>query len=270
MAKINQNFPFDIFRFIHKPIRTADKDRDNFLERYLYGPQIIWEGMRDKIEDISKIVNPETCPTDLLQYLKDIVGLTRDLRNITDALSEDDLRKVILLAVPLWKTKGIEVGLKNIIKLFTGFNARIFNWFDYRMIIGEKAIGEEQLGEDAWIISRPGVAGTTPLGEVQLLLQFNTFDEIEDGSLFQNPIVPYGTYVFQSGGPFATSDYYLFGNPFYLHIPHRSIFDFSGHWTIEGYVITNTTQMIPLFHKYDSTLNKGVKLELNTTTSEVT
>lgn len=269
MAKIDENFAFDIYRFLHRPIRTEDAKNDYFVERYLIGPQTIWEGLSQKIMDLKNIIDPEHCREDLLYYLKDIVGLTRDLRSITDSLSAEDLRKVILLAVPLWKQKGLESGFKNTIRLFTGFNARVYNWFDYRMIIGEKAIGEEQLGEDSWLISRPGVEANTPLGTPFILLQFNE-QLIKDGSIYVNPVIPYGAVSFHSGGPFSSSQYNLKILNGSLEIPNRVMFDFTGNWTLEFYFRTGVTQVIPLFYKWDAVNNIGIQLIADTTTDQIT
>lgn len=268
--KIDKNFAYDMFRFVHRPIRQADTEADNFLERYMTGMQTVWEMLDKKIKEIQDISKPEKCRADLLYYLKDIVGLTRELGNITDGLSEDDLRKIILLAVPLWKSKGIEIGFGNIVKLFTGFDSRIFNYFDYRMIVGEKAIGEEQLGEDAWMISRAGVEGHTPQGLALLILQFNNRNVIKDGSVHANPITAYGDYSWQIGGPFSTSDYYLRGLNFYLVVKHRAIYDFSSNWTMETQFNTDAEELIPLFHKWDYKLGKGIKITVNTITKEFT
>lgn len=268
--KIDPNFPYDMFKFLHKPIRDADKEVDNFTERYMKGMQTVWELLDSKIHSIQNMNNPAKIRADLLWYMKDIVGLTRDLRNITDGLSENDLRKIIILAVPLWKKKGIEIGFSDIVKLFTGFDSRVFNWFDYRMIIGEKAIGEEQLGEDSWVISRPGVEANTPEGLALLLLQFNVNGIIRDGSTFGNTIIPYGTKSWQSGGPFATSDFYLVGVNFWFFIPHRDIYDFTSNWTMETFFKTSSSQTIILFQKWDFTLGKGIQLIANTATNQVT
>lgn len=268
--KINPNFPYDLFKFIHKPIRDEDKENDDFLQRYLYGMQAVWEMLDQKIKDIQNINNPAKCRADLLEYLKDIVGLTRDLGNITDSLTEEDLRKIILLAVPLWKKKGIEVGFKDIVKLFTGFNSRVFNWFDYRMIVGEKAIGEEQLGEDSWLISRPGVEGYTPEMDVILLLQFNDYDIIKDGSINRNTVVPYGDHSWEVGGPFSNSPLFLRGVDFYLQVLNSHTCKLEENISIEMFFQTTKEQNIPLFHKYDSELNKGIRIYADTVNDEIT
>ncbi len=258
MGKIDDDFPMDLFRMLHRPIRLEDADNDNFIERFLTGQQKSWEDLSESILALRKIYQPEECREDLLQYLKDIVGLTRDLRNITDALDTADLRKVILLAIPLWKTKGLEVGFKNTIKLFTGFNARVYDWFDYRMIIGEKALGEEQLGEDSWLISRPDVEGSEPLGSPFMILQFNDAT-LRDGSEYVNPVQSYGTTSFSMGGPFGNSIFSLKGVDLILHIPHRSHFDFTGNFTVEMFTKTGIVQDVILLNKMVGTV--GVKLE---------
>ena len=111
--------------------------------------------------------------------MKDHVGFTKELDNIISGVSDDDLRKIISLAVALWKKKGLEVGYADIIRVFTGANVRIFNWFDFRYIVGEQQLGESQLGDDSWFISIPGVLGSEDnLNNVVCLLPFeNTFTD---------------------------------------------------------------------------------------------
>lgn len=242
MAKINQDFPHDIFRMIHKPIRDEDKKNFNFLERFLLGPQAVWEEKIDpKIRTLIELIDPAKTPQP--RFLKDHVGFTKELDNITRDISDDDLRKVIALAVALWKTKGLELGYENIIRLFTGANVRIFNWFDFRMIVGEKAFGEEQLGEDAWFISDPGVKAT---GQTILDDPIN-FDEVntvaglwnfelnfKDKSRFRNDGIPVGDIELYKNGPISNN--YLHIENGYVRIPHTAKYDFSDDFTIEGFI----------------------------------
>lgn len=267
--KINPSFPHDMFKFLHKPIRDQDGVEEEFVERYMKGQQQIWEELVDKILAANQIFDPEKCRADLLPYLKDIVGLTKELDNITQGLSDDDLRKIILLAVPLWKQKGLETGFSNIVRLFTGFNARVFNWFDYRMIVGEKAIGEEQLGEDAWLISNPGVEGSTATGTPLLLMQFEERD-LRDGSLYRHNVLPYGSFAFAAGGPYTASENYIYGNGFGMLAEYKDIYDWSNGVSIEGRFKTSKAQTVPLFHWYDADLDKGIRLYIDTTSDEIT
>ena len=198
MSRIDPNFPHDIFRFLHRPLRLLDAEQgDNFLERYLLGPQTIFEDGFDRIEKLKEIIDPAKTRNDLLQYLKDHVGFTKELNNITQDLSDSDLRKLISLAVALWKQKGTEPGYQNIVRVFTGKAVRVFNWFDFRLIVGEKAFGEEQLGEDAWLISVPGVeASQDQSNNVVNLLTFE--GNLKDRSLTRNHAVGNGQVNFLS------------------------------------------------------------------------
>ena len=83
------------------------------------------------------------------------------------------------------KKKGVEPGYSDIIRLFTGVNARIFNWFDFRFIVGENAFGEEQLGEDVWLISVPGVEASSDTSNT--VVDLLTFEgNAKDRSLTRN------------------------------------------------------------------------------------
>jgi len=269
MAKIDPNFEFDMYRFLHLPLRKEDEKNDNFLERYTLGMQNVWEEINGKLFGLTYLNNPSKIRSDALTYLKDIVGFTKELDYVTNDLSETDLRKVILLGVPLWKTKGTELGFKTIIKLFTGFDARVFTWFDYRMIIGEKAIGEEQLGEDSWLISLPGIIEKSTTGNAFLLIQFDD-KTVRDGSAYQNNTAMHGEVVFEAGGPIGQSDYYPIGSDWCVRTPYRNIFQYAEGITFESYFKTdNSSQTIPLIYDWDSN-GKGIKLYLDTSSDEFT
>jgi len=269
LAKIDPEFAHDVFMFLHKPIREADlKDGDSFLERFLIGPQNIFEDTQDRILTLRELFDPSKTRADLLQFLKDHVGFTKELNNITNDISENDLRKLISLAVALFKQKGTEPGYINIVRLFTGKSARVFNYFDFRMIVGEAAFGEEQLGEDAWLISVPAIELTQPINNVVSLLTFegNAKDRSNtgnDGSIhgsvgfFNTPIsgFPQGSdkFVAFTGGVISQSN--------------SSKYDLSGDFTIEAFIRTSKTFTgRGLFTKRDLG-DKGVAVNLNTTTN---
>jgi phage tail-like protein len=212
MTKLDPNFAHDIFTFLHKPLRDGDKETFNFLERFLFGPQTLWEEkIHSKLLTINDLIDP--AKTSQPRLLKDHVGFTKELDSIISDISDDDLRKIISLAVALWKKKGLEVGYEDIIRVFTGANVRIFNWFDFRYIVGEQQFGEQQLGEDSWFISEPGVLGSEDeVNEVVGLFPFeNTFT---DRSPIRNPGIKSGEAVFFNNGPTDGSlKYVQFGQP---------------------------------------------------------
>lgn len=267
MAKVRPEFQHDLYRFIHRPIREADqKDGNQFVERYMFGMQREFEAAFDKIRKLTELYDPEKTPQPRL--LKDIVGLTKELDNITRDINDQDLRKLISLAVALWKQKGLEIGYVNIVRLFTGKNARVFNWFDYRMIVGEKSFGEEQLGEDSWIISKVGVFGSTPAGNVVLLLPFENV--LRDRSIVNNNNVTlHGAGSFFAQGPTSGSAHYLKLHGGFLSLPHVSAYDFgTDSLTIEGWFRTGIAQDAVLYRKAAGGIE--VELRYNSTANTIT
>jgi len=272
MGKIDPQFAHDIFKFLHRPIRIIDqKQGNNFVERFLTGPQNIFEDIQKKIEEIKTILDPATTRADLLQFLKDQVGFTRELNNITQDLTENDLRKLIALAVALWKQLGTEQGYENIVRLFTGKSVRIFNFFDFRMIVGEAAFGEEQLGEDSWFISVPGVEQQQDtVNDVIDLLSFE--NNVKDSSFFRNNALITGDVFFfnnpASGFPLGSTKHIKF-NGGVVSQNHSAVYDFVGDLTIEMFIRTTVLQSSKtLFHKVDGS-GKGVKIEFDSSTNTI-
>ena len=272
MAKIDPNFQHDIYEFLHKPLRDIDrKDGKLFLERFLQGAQAEFEAMQGRISTLETLRDPSTIRADLLQYLKDHVGFTSELNNITNDLGENDLRKLISLAVALWKQKGTEPGYANIVRLFVGKSARIFNWFDFRFIVGEKAFGEEQLGEDSWFISVPGEEASEDLANTVVGLY--TFEQnAKDRSLSRNDAFihsPFQYYTTPASGFPLGSTKLLALQGGVVEIPTSVKHDLSGDFTAELFYRSKTAHGLKtLIHKMDGA-GKGFKVEINTNTNEI-
>ncbi len=238
----------------------------------MLGPQTIFEDTQSKIVKVVELIDPAKTPDDTVKFLKDHVGFTKELDSITQGLTTDELRKLIVLAVPLWRQKGLEIGYKNIVRLFTGAGSRVFNWFDFRFIIGEKALGEEQLGEDSWLISTPGVELSQPTNNVVVLLTFE--DNFKDRSLTRNDSVFIGNilqHFFQDVGAVPGSLKHLFlldGGR--IKIPRNSAYDFSGDFTIEGFFKTTELQNAVLFRTENLAGTKRIQIDLDTTSDEIT
>ena len=266
MAKINPNFQHSIYEFLHKPLRDIDsKKGQNFLERFLVGMQNEFENMQGRINTLSTLNDPATIRADLLLFLKDIVGFTNELNNITQDLSENDLRKLITLAVALWKQKGTETGYANIIRLFVGKTARIFNWFDFRFIVGEKAFGEEQLGEDSWLISVPGVEGSSDTSNNVVAL-FTFEGNLKDRSLTQNDAngtSPFNFYSTPPTGFPAGSEHFIAFQGGVATVNNSSQYDLSGDFTIEFFFKSNISEgNKTIVYKLDGS-GKGFKIEID-------
>lgn len=278
MSKINPAFAHDMYKFLHKPIREADRLQGAlFLERFLQGPQYIFEDTQEKILTLRHINNPATTREDLLFYLKDHVGFTIELSNITNGISTNDLRKLISLGVALWKQKGTEPGYANIIRLFTGKTARIFNYFDFRLIVGEKAFGEEQLGEDSWLISVPGIEYTEDnINNVVALFTFNK-DSLVSGSLDRSSqrnngqVIPFVNFYITPNSGFAQgSKQYAAFQGGVIVIPTSGAYNLSGDFTFECFLrIRETFTGRNVITKKDIS-GKGFSLIVDTDANEIT
>lgn len=150
MAELETAFDGLMYRALIQPLRDADTTL--FLQRFLQRPQEQFEALVARIKSLSDTDSPDTIPAALLTYLKDHVGFTSELDAITSRLDTVALRRLIALAVRMWKQKGTSAGLLDLIRLLTGKSAVYYDWFHYRNILGESLIGEEQLGSDNWLI----------------------------------------------------------------------------------------------------------------------
>lgn len=266
MSKVDQNFPHEIYKFIHKPIRVEDQLAGRqFLERYIFAFQRQFEQLIDNINRLPQLYDPALTPQPRL--LKDIVGFTSELDKITNDISDADLRKLISLAVALWKEKGLEVGYKDIIRLFTGKNSRVFNWFDFRYIVGEQGLSQEELGEDSWFISVPGVGGSVSPGNVMYYLSFE--GNFKDRSLKPMDAIPHGYFDFYDNGPLTGSQQYAhFHSGGFLEVPNTAKLKFDFSFTIEMFVRSTATGLQTIVNKMVG--GKGFKITYDSNLNEIT
>lgn len=156
-----------LYNFLPKELRRLDQEQGfQFLQRYLKGPQIIWDTTIRLAESLTDLMDVEQCPDELLQYLKWIVGWTSEpqLARITDGLSFDELRRLISISGEMWRNKGPEDTILNVLRVVAGGDrARIWNWFDFRWVLEETGLGEERQGRDPWLINLPIVVVAEPL-----------------------------------------------------------------------------------------------------------
>lgn len=265
--KVNQNFPHEMYRFLHKPLRVEDKINGKlFLERYVFAFQRQFESVIDRIDKLPQLYDPALTPQP--RFLKDIVGLTSELDKITNDISEQDLRKLISLAVALWKEKGLEVGYKDIIRLFTGKNSRVYNWFDFRYIVGEQGLSQEELGEDSWLISQIGVNGNAFQPNVVLLLPFE--GDTKDRSIKPMDAILHGDGAFYDNGPVLGSKKYLrLFNEGFVSVPNTSKIDFNGSFTIEMFLATSDSRDVSVFSKIDQITGAGVFIDYDTINNQL-
>jgi phage tail-like protein len=149
--------PLRMYDFLIEPIRLKDKHEGNlFVERFLEGGQSIWELTQASIFALKKLWSVTECPDIYLQYLKNIVGWTKELDYITDELDEEALRRLISVSVPMWKKRGAESTIKEVVNVALPSRLRIWNWFDFRWMTDETAFDEQRQGRDSWLFPFPG------------------------------------------------------------------------------------------------------------------
>lgn len=162
IAQTIAGFPLDMYRFILFEIRRQDlfgspKPGTEFLKRYLQGPNAIWQQNVLHAQAIPDLWDIVKIADDKLQFLKSIVGWTSEplVRKVTDAIDDDALRRLIAVSGRLWRTRGPEDAIVNVLRTLTVARLRIWNWFDFRWVLGETGLGEEHDGRDPWLIDLP-------------------------------------------------------------------------------------------------------------------
>lgn len=148
--------PVDIFDFIIAPIREADaRDGHDFLCRFLRGCQEVWERTDQNLRSIPTLWSVDDCPDDFLWYLKNIVGWTREFDSLLGSLSAEELRRLISVSGQLWRERGSEDALLDVLYFAAGARCRYWNWFDFRWILDETELGEDHDGHDPWMVELP-------------------------------------------------------------------------------------------------------------------
>jgi len=126
---------------------------NNFLQRFLQGPQAVWVRIQERIFAIKNLWSVSEIEDEYLQYQKRIVGWTPNLDSITDAVNDDTLRRLIATSITLWRRRGPEDTLIDILELVAITEVRIWNWFDYRFIVGETGLSHDHTGTDPWMLA---------------------------------------------------------------------------------------------------------------------
>jgi len=143
-----------IYDLIIKPIRDQDRQEGLlFLQRLLQGAQEVWQDITSKIDSIKDLWSVDDCPDGFLQYLKWIVGWTKELDHITKNLDAATLRRLISVSVPMWKRRSTETSIIDLLSTLVPARSRIWSWFELRWILDTDFIGlEEWRGRDPWIL----------------------------------------------------------------------------------------------------------------------
>jgi len=157
MPSVEEPLRMEMYKFLIEGIRIADQNEGGqFVERYLEGPQQIWRDITQNIRNLPLLWDIPTVSESFLIYQKNIVGWTSELDHITDQLDSETLRRLIIASVPFWKKRGPENSIIDLLKLVTGARVRIWNWFDFRIVMDGTALTEDREGYDPHMINLPG------------------------------------------------------------------------------------------------------------------
>jgi len=155
MPKISDNFQYDVFKFIIESRRNA------LLSRWLGDPDLAdaeksIQGQFEAIQaNIAQLPELYVLDSDKVQprLLAWLLGWDDNpLVDFVDDLSDDQLKKLIELSVPLWKNKGTAGAIVNLLRIFTGKTALIRDWFWYRWVIDGSGFWQKARGTDPYLV----------------------------------------------------------------------------------------------------------------------
>ena len=197
------NFPLDAYRFLIFEIRRMDlfgspRPGTLFFKRYFQGINNVWGTIAGGILNLPTLWDVLNVPDRFLKFLKWIVGWTdaEQLKKITDSIDDASLRRLISASGRLWKSRGPEDAILDVLRLLTRARLRIWNWFDFRWVLDETGLGEEHEGRDPWAIYLPKSvqaerqidqgAFTSSIDGANIILGIGTFSTtVERGMIFR-------------------------------------------------------------------------------------
>ena len=113
--------------------RQSDKET-GFLERYLGIFQTLYDEVEEEIDRISDRFDPECAESGFLEWLADWLDISD-----CSVWKEEKLRKLLLSAVSLYRSRGTRECLSRAIELYTGERPYIIENFSLREHIGTPA-----------------------------------------------------------------------------------------------------------------------------------
>lgn len=117
---------------------TEDEDSRYALEGMLGPVGLVDDYLDARTRKLSNLLDPSTCPDTVVAHLAAIVGVGLDL-GAANAASTAELRKLIPVAVSLWKVKGTRWSWRSICAALAGSRALILDWFYLRTVTGNPA-----------------------------------------------------------------------------------------------------------------------------------
>ena len=127
----NSEQPFSTYSMLMRSIRMHDQRSPGLLKFICEeGFDDVWKRtIFDRTSELKTLFDPYKIDARWLPWLKSLVALTRDFHF---QATEEELRRVIALAVEMWNDKPSESSIADAIRMTTGNRFSIRNFFDLR------------------------------------------------------------------------------------------------------------------------------------------
>ncbi|QZY54469.1 phage tail protein [Crassaminicella profunda] len=124
IKKMRIYFPMQSYLEYLPEIYREDKKSKDFLQRFLGIFQTMFLDMEEEIDHMHKYFDPDMVSKDFLEWLSMWVGIEDHY-----LWTRDQLKKLVKNAVNLYKKKGTQKGLEEVIELYTGEKPYIIEQF---------------------------------------------------------------------------------------------------------------------------------------------
>ena len=119
-----------MYQFLIKSVR--DGDSSGTLERYVAASQEGFEQIRSNILSVDNLRNAALVPDEYVPIQAWALGWTPELSEVTDGLTKSEYRRLLTMSVPMWKAKTSAAGIVQMLRIFTGRDALLWDWFAFR------------------------------------------------------------------------------------------------------------------------------------------
>lgn len=127
-----------LIELLPRGLYDGDAETYRVLSAMLRPVGLVDDYLDARTRKLGELLDPEACPDEVVPYLAAIVGVGLDLE-ASNAASVAELRKLIPVAVRLWKLKGTRPSWRAVAAALAGSRSLILDWFYLRTISGDPA-----------------------------------------------------------------------------------------------------------------------------------
>lgn len=167
-----------------RSLYDGDPEARRVLEGMLSPVGLVDDYLNARTRKLHHLLDPSELPDDLIRHLAAMVGLGPGLA-ATAAATPAELRKLIPVAVRLWKLKGTRPSVRGLVASLTGSRPVALEWFFLRTVHGSPArvtvipgpsgsggfYGTPQNVQDLWYQDPAGTVDQRPLVRLLALVR---------------------------------------------------------------------------------------------------